>query len=135
MVRRNIRPCSICPGVSATSTVKRCGPVALRIVSSELAKRWSWAPAANANKLAAIVAASSSNRVRRVIMLRSAVPDRGRRGHEHTPKGLAMTGESLHPATPAAQGLGWIDGSTGAVVYPAHTATTFLRDSDNQRRR
>jgi len=46
-----------------------------------------------------------------------------------------MTGESLHPATLAAQALGWIDGSTGAVVLLAHTATTFPRDPDNQCRR
>src|SRR5579872_2720528 len=41
----------------------------------------------------------------------------------------------LHPATLAAQGLGWIDETTGGVVLPVHTATTFLRDPDNQYRR
>src|SRR5271165_2609458 len=46
-----------------------------------------------------------------------------------------MTGKSLHPATLAAQALGWTDGSTGAVVLPVHTATTYLRDPDNQYRR
>ena len=46
-----------------------------------------------------------------------------------------MTGKSLHPATLAAQALGWSDASTGAVVLPVHTATTFLRDADNQYRR
>jgi cystathionine gamma-synthase len=46
-----------------------------------------------------------------------------------------MTGKSLHPATLAAQALGWADSSTGAVVLPVHTATTFLRDPDNQYRR
>ncbi len=46
-----------------------------------------------------------------------------------------MTRKSLHPATLAAQGLGWTDESTGAVVLPMHTATTFLRDPDNQYRR
>jgi cystathionine gamma-synthase len=46
-----------------------------------------------------------------------------------------MTGKSLHPATIAAQALGWTDPSTGAVVLPVHTATTFLRDPDNQYRR
>jgi cystathionine gamma-synthase len=42
---------------------------------------------------------------------------------------------ALHPATLAAQGLGWIDETTGGVVMPMHTATTFLRDPDNQYRR
>src|SRR5713101_630017 len=46
-----------------------------------------------------------------------------------------MTGKSLHPATLAAQAMGWTDASTGAVVLPVHTATTFLRDPDNQYRR
>jgi cystathionine gamma-synthase len=46
-----------------------------------------------------------------------------------------MTRKSLHPATLAAQGLGWTDESTGSVVLPIHTATTFLRDPDNQYRR
>jgi cystathionine gamma-synthase len=40
-----------------------------------------------------------------------------------------------HPATLAAQALGWTDPSTGAVVLPLHTATTFERDPDNQYRR
>src|SRR5579863_5560855 len=40
-----------------------------------------------------------------------------------------------HPATSAAQGLGWTDPSTGAVVLPLSTATTFERDPDNQYRR
>src|SRR5204863_10171429 len=43
--------------------------------------------------------------------------------------------DKWHPATLAAQGLGWIDQTTGAVVMPVHTATTFLRDPDNQYRR
>jgi cystathionine gamma-synthase len=46
-----------------------------------------------------------------------------------------MTGKSLHPATLAAQALGWTDGATGAVVLPVHAATTFVRDPDNQYRR
>ncbi len=46
-----------------------------------------------------------------------------------------MTAKPLHPATLAAQALGWIDEQTGAVVLPVHTATTFLRDPDNQYRR
>ena len=46
-----------------------------------------------------------------------------------------MTRKSPHPATLAAQALGSIDATTGAVVLPIHTATTFLRDPDNQYRR
>jgi cystathionine gamma-synthase len=46
-----------------------------------------------------------------------------------------MSRKSLHPATLAAQGLGWTDEATGAVILPMHTATTFLRDPDNQYRR
>jgi cystathionine gamma-synthase len=46
-----------------------------------------------------------------------------------------MTGKSLHPATLAAQALGWTDASTGAVILPVHTATTFERDPDNEYRR
>jgi cystathionine gamma-synthase len=46
-----------------------------------------------------------------------------------------MARNTPHPATLAAQGLGWIDEGTGAVVLPVHTATTFLRDPDNQYRR
>jgi cystathionine gamma-synthase len=46
-----------------------------------------------------------------------------------------MTSKALHPSTIAAQGLGWTDEATGAVVLPMHTATTFLRDPDNQYRR
>ena len=41
----------------------------------------------------------------------------------------------LHSATLAAQALGLTDPSTGALVLPIHTATTFLRDPDNQYRR
>jgi cystathionine gamma-synthase len=41
----------------------------------------------------------------------------------------------LHPATLAAQALGWTDQATGAVILPLHTATTFERDPDNQYRR
>jgi cystathionine gamma-synthase len=39
------------------------------------------------------------------------------------------------PATLAAQGLGWTDAATGAVVLPIQPATTYLRDPDNQYRR
>src|SRR5438270_12321157 len=46
-----------------------------------------------------------------------------------------MARNTPHPATLAAQALGWIDEATGAVVSPVHTATTFLRDPDNQYRR
>src|SRR3954469_15737439 len=46
-----------------------------------------------------------------------------------------MARNTPHPATLAAQALGWIDQGTGAVVLPVHTATTFERDPDNQYRR
>src|SRR5213080_3900886 len=46
-----------------------------------------------------------------------------------------MSRNTLHPATLAAQALGWTDPATGAVVLPLHTATTFERDPDNQYRR
>ncbi|HTZ37547.1 MAG TPA: PLP-dependent transferase [Stellaceae bacterium] len=39
------------------------------------------------------------------------------------------------PATLAAQGLGWTDATTGAVVMPIQPATTYIRDPDNQYRR
>src|SRR5881227_1522099 len=48
---------------------------------------------------------------------------------------MAGGNKPLHPSTLAAQGLGWFDETTGAVVLPIHTATTFLRDPDNQYRR
>jgi cystathionine gamma-synthase len=40
----------------------------------------------------------------------------------------------LQPETLAAQGLGWTDETTKAVVPPVHFSTTFLRDPDNQYR-
>ena len=40
----------------------------------------------------------------------------------------------MNPASIAAQGLGWIDDQTRAVVPPIHTSTTFIRDPDNQYR-
>jgi cystathionine gamma-synthase len=46
-----------------------------------------------------------------------------------------MPRNSMHPATLAAQGLGWTDIATGAVVLPIQPATTFIRDPDNQYRR
>jgi cystathionine gamma-synthase len=42
--------------------------------------------------------------------------------------------EARHPATMAAQALGWIDESTKALVPPVHPSTTFIRDPDNQYR-
>ena len=42
--------------------------------------------------------------------------------------------ESRHPATMAAQALGWIDEQTKALIPPVHPATTFLRDPDNHYR-
>lgn len=42
--------------------------------------------------------------------------------------------ESWQPATLAAQGLGWIDDATKAVIPPIHMTTTFIRDPDNQYR-
>src|SRR5579871_2091906 len=38
------------------------------------------------------------------------------------------------PATLAAQGLGWVDDATKAVIPPVHMSTTYLRDPDNQYR-
>ena len=38
------------------------------------------------------------------------------------------------PETIAAQALGWIDETTKAISPPIHTATTFVRDADNQYR-
>jgi cystathionine gamma-synthase len=46
-----------------------------------------------------------------------------------------MPERPLHPATLVAQALGWTDAATGAVITPLHSATTFLRDPDNQYRR
>ena len=40
----------------------------------------------------------------------------------------------MKPASIAAQGLGWIDEQTRAIVPPIHTSTTFIRDPDNQYR-
>ncbi len=46
-----------------------------------------------------------------------------------------MPSNMSHPATLAAQALGWTDPSTGAVILPLYTATTFERDPDNRYRR
>jgi cystathionine gamma-synthase len=40
--------------------------------------------------------------------------------------------KKMHPATIAAQGLGWVDKSTGAIVPPLHPSTTFERDPDGE---
>jgi cystathionine gamma-synthase len=45
------------------------------------------------------------------------------------------TNRPPHPATLTAQGLGWTDAATGAVVLPIQPATTYIRDPDNQYRR
>jgi len=42
--------------------------------------------------------------------------------------------KSWHPATLAAQGLGWVDEATKAIIPPIHLSTTYLRDPDNQYR-
>lgn len=43
--------------------------------------------------------------------------------------------KTMKPETIAAQAGGIIDETTGALVPPIHTATTFIRDPDNQYRR
>lgn len=43
-----------------------------------------------------------------------------------------MPDHSLAPATLAAQGLGFIEPITKAIVQPIHVSTTFERDPDNQ---
>ncbi|MDA1310099.1 MAG: PLP-dependent transferase [Proteobacteria bacterium] len=40
-----------------------------------------------------------------------------------------------HPETQLAQALGWVDETTGALVPPIHSATTYQRDPDNQYRK
>jgi cystathionine gamma-synthase len=42
--------------------------------------------------------------------------------------------KTLHPATMAAQALGWIDETTKGLIPPVHPSTTFIRDPDNQYR-
>jgi cystathionine gamma-synthase len=46
----------------------------------------------------------------------------------------SMSEPKAKPATLAAQAMGWVDPTTRAVVPPIHTATTFIRDPDNQYR-
>lgn len=43
-----------------------------------------------------------------------------------------MTQRPLAPASLAAQGLGWIDPTTKAIVPSIHVSSTFQRDEDNQ---
>ncbi|MCC6196294.1 MAG: aminotransferase class I/II-fold pyridoxal phosphate-dependent enzyme [Burkholderiales bacterium] len=43
-----------------------------------------------------------------------------------------MDPRQVKPASIAAQALGWVDGETRAIAPPIHTATTFIRDPDNQ---
>jgi cystathionine gamma-synthase len=45
-----------------------------------------------------------------------------------------MSKPQAKPSTLAAQALGWVDPTTRAVIPPIHTATTFIRDPDNQYR-
>ena len=45
-----------------------------------------------------------------------------------------MDPKQVKPASAAAQALGWVDEKTGAISPPLHTATTYLRDADNQYR-
>jgi cystathionine gamma-synthase len=45
-----------------------------------------------------------------------------------------MKPSKLKPASIAAQALGWVDDATRAIAPPIHTATTFIRDPDNQYR-
>ena len=45
-----------------------------------------------------------------------------------------MEPPKVKPASAAAQGLGWVDDKTRALIPPLHTATTYLRDPDNQYR-
>ena len=43
-----------------------------------------------------------------------------------------MPQRPLAPASLAAQGLGWIEPTTKAIVSPIHASSTFQRDDDNQ---
>src|SRR5437764_4039909 len=64
---RNIRPCVICAGVLASSTLNRCGPVALIIVSSDVGNCCRSAPIESRGRSARNVT-SIGNRERRVII-------------------------------------------------------------------
>ena len=43
-----------------------------------------------------------------------------------------MDAKNMKPESIAAQALGWVDDATRAIAPPIHTATTYLRDKDNQ---
>jgi cystathionine gamma-synthase len=45
-----------------------------------------------------------------------------------------MDTKKMKPESIAAQALGWVDDATRAIAPPIHTATTYLRDEDNQYR-
>jgi len=45
-----------------------------------------------------------------------------------------MNPDQFHPASIAAQALGWVDDKTKAIVEPLHMSTTYIRDPDNQYR-
>ncbi|MBI2497755.1 MAG: PLP-dependent transferase [Opitutae bacterium] len=45
-----------------------------------------------------------------------------------------MDPKHVKPASAAAQALGWVDDQTRAIAPALHTATTYLRDEDNQYR-
>ncbi|MBL8518156.1 MAG: PLP-dependent transferase [Betaproteobacteria bacterium] len=45
-----------------------------------------------------------------------------------------MNPKNVKPESIAAQALGWVDEATRAIAPPIHTATTYLRDPDNQYR-
>lgn len=45
-----------------------------------------------------------------------------------------MKPKEMHPESVAAQALGWVDEATRAIAPPIHTATTYIRDPDNQYR-
>ncbi len=45
-----------------------------------------------------------------------------------------MDAKNMKPESIAAQALGWVDDVTKAIAPPIHTATTYLRDVDNQYR-
>jgi cystathionine gamma-synthase len=45
-----------------------------------------------------------------------------------------MDAKNMKPESIAAQELGWVDDATKAIAPPIYTATTYLRDVDNQYR-
>jgi len=48
---------------------------------------------------------------------------------------MTRKNDTWSPATLAAQALGRVDETTGALIPPLHTATTYLRDPDNEYRK